>query len=114
MNAFMDAFRRLASLALGMSTLLAYAGPSVQDGLQANTLERVQRENEFHVRLYDAPIPQPSAGPRLPLPLETAPRSTLHLSQPLPPNPTKDTQVVPQTPSSGEPARQDLTQQQRL
>src|SRR5690349_20634212 len=112
MKAFMYLFRRLASVTLGISALAAYAGPSTQEGVQAEALERSQRETEFHVRLYDAPIPQPTVGRRVPLPLETAPRSTLHLSEPLPANPTTNTQVVPQAPSSVDRARQDLTQQQ--
>jgi hypothetical protein len=114
MDPLMYAFRRFVSVPFALCAIAAYAQSSAQDGIEANKLERSQREAEFHVRLYDATIPQPSVGPRLPLPLESAPRSTLHLSEPLPPNPTTNTQVVPQGTTSADRARQELNQQQRL
>src|SRR5689334_17109167 len=109
--------RRVASLLLTLSVMMvapAIAQPGPQDDAQRNLLERDQREAEFHVRLYEARVPRPSTGPTLPLPLETAPRSTLHLSEPLPPNPTERAEVPP--PLSGSSARlqKDLDQQQRL
>jgi hypothetical protein len=108
--------RRSASLlfSLSMVAAAAFAQPGAQDGAQRNLLERDQQEAEFHVRLYDARVPKPTSGPSLPLPLETAPRSTLHLSEPLAPNPTEPAEVPP--PLSGSSARlqKDLDQQQRL
>jgi hypothetical protein len=114
MGRFMDAYRRLAALALGLASAAVYAQNTAQDQLQQNTLQRTQQEREFHVRLYDAPVPKPSTGPSLPLPLESAPRSTLHLSDPLPPNPTTPSQVIPRAADPSERQRLDLSQQQRL
>ena len=103
----------LGVIALTAGTVWAQDGP--KDGTDRSLLERHQRETGFHVRLYDnAPPPRPSgSAPSLPLPLETSPRSTLDLGEPLPPNPTRS---QPSAPLTSDAARLplDVNQQQRL
>lgn len=108
--------RRAASLLLSTLALLgaAQARSAAGDGIARNVLERQQNENGFHVKLYDnSPPPPMNWGRSLPLPLETSPRSTLDLGDPLPPNPTRS---QPAAPLSSDAARVplDVNQQQRL
>jgi hypothetical protein len=82
------------------------------DGVERNLLERQQREADFHVKLFDTTPPRPMAhGPQLPLPLETAPRSTQDLGEPLPPNPTRAVPSAPGPDTSR--LHLDLSQQYR-
>jgi hypothetical protein len=86
-----------------------------QDDVSRNLLERQQRENEFHVKLYDNTPPKSTARtPTLPLPLETNPRSTLDLGEPLPPNPTTSQAATPRMSDTAQQLQRDLNQQQRL
>jgi len=86
-----------------------------QDDVSRNLLERQQRENEFHVKLYDDAPPKSTARtPSLPLPLETNPRSTLDLGEPLPPNPTTSQAIRPRGSDTPQQLQRDLSQQQRL
>jgi hypothetical protein len=86
-----------------------------QDGVSRNALERQQRENEFHVKLYDNAPPKSTARtPSLPLPLETSPRSTLDLGEPLPPNPRTTQAIAPRVSDTAQQLQWDLSQQQRL
>jgi len=108
--------RRAASLLLSTCALLGatLARSAAEDGIARNVLERQQNENGFHVKLYDNRPPLPMTGGRaLPLPLETSPRSTLDLGEPLPPNPTRSQSAAP---LSSDAARLplDVNQQQRL
>jgi hypothetical protein len=110
--------RRGMSLLLAAGALLSVMWPvfaDTQDDVARNLLERQQRENDFHVRLYDNTPPRPiSRGPTLPLPLETAPRSVLDLGPPLPPNPTSSHAVTPQASDAGQQLQLSVSQQQRL
>jgi len=109
--------RRAASLLLSTFALLGagQARSAAGDGIARNMLERQQNENGFHVKLYDdrRPPPPMTSARALPLPLETSPRSTLDLGDPLPPNPTR---AQPSAPLSSDAARLplDVNQQQRL
>ena len=86
-----------------------------QDDVSRNLLERQQRENEFHVKLYDNAPPKSTAPtPSLPLPLETSPRSILHLGEPLPPNPTTSQAATPRMSDTAQQLQRDSSQQQRL
>jgi hypothetical protein len=110
--------RRGTSLLLAAGALLNITTPGfadTQDEVARNLLERQQRENDFHVRLYDNAPPRPmSKGPTLPLPLETSPRSVLDLGPPLPPNPTSSQAVAPQPSDAGQQGQLSVSQQQRL
>jgi hypothetical protein len=108
--------RRAASLLFSAVALLGatQARSGAEDGVARNVLERQQNENGFHVKLYDNQAPPPmNSGRALPLPLETSPRSTLDLGDPLPPNPAR---TQPAAPLSSDAARLplDVNQQQRL
>ena len=121
----MSSLRRGASLLLVVISLFvaqtvqaqntAQPQNPAQDGVSRNLLERQQRENEFHVKLYDDAPPKSTARtPGLPLPLETNPRSTLDLGEPLPPNPTTSQASTPRGSDTAQQLQRDLSQQQRL
>jgi len=105
----------VAGCALLMMTAPAFAQDDARDGAARNLLERQQRENDFHVRLYDNAPPKPmGSATGLPLPLETSPRSVLDLGPPLPPNPTANQTFKSQAPDPGPRGQLDISQQQRL
>ena len=103
----------LAGCALLM-TAAVFAQDDPRDGAARNLLERQQRENDFHVKLYDNAPPKPMGSAiGLPLPLETSPRSVLDLGPPLPSNPTAN-QTFKSQPDRGQRGQLDVSQQQRL
>jgi len=121
----MSQLRRGASLLLmGIAAFVSQAVQAqniaqpqnpAEDGVTRNLLDREQRENEFHVKLYDNTPPKSTARtPTLPLPLETNPRSTLDLGEPLPPNPTTSQAATPRMSDTAQQLQRDLNQQQRL